>query len=220
MALGLFLCSDFTARAHVADGVADRLFQNIVEGDWLDAVSERQRSPETTPDSGPQVDRFDAVDGTHPETLDAQHDWQRLDAALARAGTASLGVSSETLSGNGRPSLRHQRGTVEPSDADHAPQATLVTVAAGCSARRAVDPVVVPIGTPLCYPARRASASFIFSPSASPLSSLRFSARLHPAEKPDLRRARRPIFRGAPSARSACVLRRVLPSQPSAPATV
>ena len=164
LALGLFLCSDFTARAHVADGVADRLFQNIVEGDWLDAVSERQRSPETTPDSGPQVDRFDAVDGTHPETLDAQHDWQRLDAALARAGTTSLGVSSETLSGNGRPSLRHQRGTVEPSDADHAPQATLVTVPPVVPPR-AVDPVVVPIGTPLCYlPAARGLVIFSLPP--------------------------------------------------------
>ncbi len=164
LALGLFLCSGFTARAHVADGVADRLFQNIVEGDWLDAVSERQRSPETPPDSGPQVDRFDAVDGTHPETLDAQRDWQRLDAALARAGTASLGVSSETLSGNGRPSLRHPRGTAEPSGADHAPQAALVT-APPVVPPRAVAPVAVPIGTPLCYlPAPRGLVIFSLPP--------------------------------------------------------
>lgn len=166
LAFGLFLCSDFTARAHVADGLTSPLFQDIVEGDWLDAVSERQRSPETASEGGPQIDRFDAVDAHHPQTLvDARRNWDRLDAALARAGTASLGASSETLSGNnGRPSPRHARGTSVPSSAEASPQAAL-TAAPPAIPPLAAAPVALPIGTPLCYlPAARGLVIFSLPP--------------------------------------------------------
>lgn len=164
LAFGLFLCSGFTARAHVADGLSSPLFQDILEGDWLDAVSERQRSRETASEGGPQIDRFDAVDAHHPETLvDARRDWDRLDAALARA-SLSMDVPSETLSGSGRPSLRHARGTSAPSSADASPQATLAS-APPTVPPHAVDPVALPIGTPLCYlPAARGLVIFSLPP--------------------------------------------------------
>lgn len=165
LALGLFLCSGFTARAHVDPDVTSRLFLDIVEGNWLDDVAERQRSLQGASESGPQVDRFDAVDGAHSETLvDARRDWQRLDAALARAGTASLGVSSETLSGNGRPSLRHPRGNANPPSADPAPQAALAATPP-ILPLRAADPCIVPIGTPRCYlPSARGLVIFSLPP--------------------------------------------------------
>lgn len=163
LALGLFLCTGFPAQAHVAHDAAARFFRDL-GGELRPDVPFGKERVQESPEAGPQTDRFDAVEGTRPDTLvDALHDWRRLDAALARPETASAPGISETLSGPGRPSVRPSRGL--SAKLSHAGPHAALLPSSPVPPLRAAEPVAVPLGTPPCFlPAARGLVFFSLPP--------------------------------------------------------
>ena len=82
-AFGLFLCSSFSAQAHIDNDVS-RQFEALLEAAPSADVFKAQHSELEGNDIGPQLQRFDAVD-EDSALVEASSGWRQLDAALARA---------------------------------------------------------------------------------------------------------------------------------------
>ncbi|MFQ8887855.1 MAG: hypothetical protein ACLR7Z_05320 [Bilophila wadsworthia] len=97
-AFGLFLCSSFSAQAHIDNDVS-RQFEALLEAAPSADVFKTQHSELEGNDIGPQLQRFDAVD-EDSALVEASSGWRQLDAALARSERNLFASISETLNGN------------------------------------------------------------------------------------------------------------------------
>ena len=97
-AFGLFLCSSFSAQAHIDNDVS-RQFEALLEAAPSADVFKAQHSELEGNDIGPQLQRFDAVD-EDSALVEASSGWRQLDAALARSERNLFASISETLNGN------------------------------------------------------------------------------------------------------------------------
>ena len=86
-AFGLFLCSSFSAQAHIDNDVS-RQFEALLEAAPSADVFKAQHSELEGNDIGPQLQRFDAVD-EDSALVEASSGWRQLDAALARSERTS-----------------------------------------------------------------------------------------------------------------------------------
>ena len=143
-AFGLFLCSSFSAQAHIDNDVS-RQFEALLEAAPSADVFKAQHSELEGNDIGPQLQRFDAVD-EDSALVEASSGWRQLDAALARSERNLFASISETLNGN--LSQTTARYAAALASAPVLPQIS-------------VTPVALPIGTPLCFlPAERGLVSY------------------------------------------------------------
>ena len=147
-AFGLFLCSSFSAQAHI-DSDVGRQFEALLETapSSMEAFKD-QRSELESGDIGPQLQRFDAVD-EGSALVEVSGEW-RLDAALARSERNPFTSISETLNGNtSQTTARTPKGYAAAlASPPVLPQVSAV-------------PAALPIGTPLCFlPAERGLVSY------------------------------------------------------------
>ena len=145
-AFGLFLCSSFSAQAHI-DSDVGRQFEALLETapSSMEAFKD-QRSELESGDIGPQLQRFDAVDEG---------------SALVEVSERNPFTSiSETLNGNtSQTTARTPKGFDKPlpNSAGYAAALASPPVLPQVSA----VPAALPIGTPLCFlPAERGLVSY------------------------------------------------------------
>ncbi len=157
-AFGLFLCSSFSAQAHI-DSDVGRQFEALLETapSSMEAFKD-QRSELESGNIGPQLQRFDAVD-EGSALVEVSGEW-RLDAALARSERNPFTSISETLNGNtSQTTARTPKGFDKPlpNSAGYAAALASPPVLPQVSA----VPAALPIGTPLCFlPAERGLVSY------------------------------------------------------------
>lgn len=158
-ALGVFLCSSFSAQAHI-DSDVSKQFEALLEAAPSADMLKEQLSKLDRHELGPQFQRFDAVEETS-DLVEASSDWRRLDAALARSETNLFTGISETLSGN----ISQTTARTPKSAIDKTPSQSLAYAVALASVpvlpQRSVMPAALPIGTPICFlPAERGLVSY------------------------------------------------------------
>ena len=138
-AFGLFLCSSFSAQAHIDNDVSRQFEGN---------------------DIGPQLQRFDAVD-EDSALVEASSGWRQLDAALARSERNLFASISETLNGNISQTTARTPKSVTDKPLPHSSGYAAALVSAPVLPQISVTPVALPIGTPLCFlPAERGLVSY------------------------------------------------------------
>ena len=141
-AFGLFLCSSFSAQAHIDNDVS-RQFEALLEAAPSADVFKAQHSELEGNDIGPQLQRFDAVDE---------------DSALV---AASSGCISETLNGNISQTTARTPKSVTDKPLPHSSGYAAALASAPVLPQISVTPVALPIGTPLCFlPAERGLVSY------------------------------------------------------------
>ncbi len=158
-AFGLFLCSSFSAQAHI-DSDVSRQFEALLEAVPSADIFKEQHSELESHDSGPQFQRFDAVE-EDSVLVEAFSGWRRLDAALSRSERNLFASISETFNG----SISQTTARTPKNAADKTLPQSSAHAAASASApvlpQSSVTPVALPIGTPLCFlPAERGLVSY------------------------------------------------------------
>ena len=148
-AFGLFLCSSFSAQAHIDNDVS-RQFEALLEAAPSADVFKAQHSELEGNDIGPQLQRFDAVDED-----------SALDAALARSERNLFASISETLNGNISQTTARTPKSVTDKPLPHSSGYAAALASAPVLPQISVIPVALPIGTPLCFlPAERGLVSY------------------------------------------------------------
>lgn len=144
-AFGLFLCSSFSAQAHIDNDVS-RQFEALLEAAPSEDVFKAQHSELEGNDIGPQLQRFDAVDE---------------DSALARSERNLFASISETLNGNISQTTARTPKSVTDKPLPHSSGYDAALASAPVLPQISVTPVALPIGTPLCFlPAERGLVSY------------------------------------------------------------
>ena len=158
-AFGLFLCSSFSAQAHI-DSDVSRQFEALLETapSSMEAFKD-QRSELESGDIGPQLQRFDAVD-EGSALVEVSGEW-RLDAALARSERNLFASISETLNSNISQTTARTPKSVTDKPLPHSSGYAAALASAPVLPQISVTPVALPIGTPLCFlPAERGLVSY------------------------------------------------------------
>lgn len=151
-AFGLFLCSSFSAQAHIDNDVS-RQFEALLE-----AAPSADVFKVSIP--GPQLQRFDAVD-EDSALVEASSGWRQLDAALARSERNLFASISETLNGNISQTTARTPKSVTDKPLPHSSGYAAALASAPVLPQISVTPVALPIGTPLCFlPAERGLVSY------------------------------------------------------------
>lgn len=158
-AFGVFLCSSFSAQAHI-DSDASRQLEALLEAAPSADMLKEQLSGQDGHEPDPQFQRFDAVDESS-DLVEASSDWRRLDAALSRSERNLFTGISETLSGN----ISQTTARTPKSAIDKTPSQSLAHAIALASApvlpQNSVMPTALPIGMPVCFlPAERGLVSY------------------------------------------------------------
>ena len=154
-AFGLFLCSSFSAQAHI-DSDVSRQFEALLETapSSMEAFKD-QRSELESGDIGPQLQRFDAVD-EGSALVEVSGEW-RLDAALARSERNPFTSISETLNGNtSQTTARTPKGFDKPLPNSAGDAAALASPASGFRCSGGVAHWHAPL-----LPSRRTRACFL-----------------------------------------------------------
>lgn len=158
-AFGLFLCSSFSAQAHIDNDVS-RQFEALLEAAPSADVFKAQHSELEGNDIGPQLQRFDAVD-EDSALVEASSGWRQLDAALARSERNLFASISETLNGNISQTTSRTPKSVTDKPLPHSSGYAAALASAPVLPQISVIPVALPIGTPLCFlPAERGLVSY------------------------------------------------------------
>lgn len=158
-AFGLFLCSSFSAQAHIDNDVS-RQFEALLEAAPSADVFKTQHSELEGNDIGPQLQRFDAVD-EDSALVEASSGWRQLDAALARSERNLFASISETLNGNISQTTARTPKSVTDKPLPHSSGYAAALASAPVLPQISVTPVALPIGTPLCFlPAERGLVSY------------------------------------------------------------
>ena len=144
-AFGLFLCSSFSAQAHIDNDVS-RQFEALLEAAPSADVFKDQHSELEGNDIGPQLQRFDAVDE---------------DSVLVRSERNLFASISETLNGNISQTTARTPKSVIDKTLPHSSGYAAALASAPVLPQISVTPVALPIGAPLCFlPAERGLVSY------------------------------------------------------------
>ena len=158
-AFGLFLCSSFSAQAHIDNDVS-RQFEALLETapSSMEAFKD-QRSELESGNIGPQLQRFDAVD-EGSALVEVSGEW-RLDAALARSERNLFASISETLNGNISQTTARTPKSVTDKPLPHSSGYAAALASPPVLPQVSAVPAALPIGTPLCFlPAERGLVSY------------------------------------------------------------